>query len=353
MTPRKRPTIKDIALASGFSIGTVDRALHGRKGISAGTRERILATARSMGYEPNRVASALTRRKPIVLAALFPRELHYFYDDVRRGFYDAVAQLRDFKVLPLVREIETLGKGEEEALENLLRERIDGLVLVPGHRSRLNAFINRFVEKSVPVVTVSTDAPGSSRLSAVYVDPWKNGELAGELMAHFLGGKGPVAIMVGSLDIEDHFQKVQGFLSSWTRFARGPEPKVFENEEDERRAYEATACVLEEHPDLQGIYVATANSPAVCRALEDSGFAGQVRVIATDLFGEMRPYLEKGVIHATILQNPYRQGFEAVITLFRFLVEGVVPPPCRYLEPVVVMRSNMGFYIPSKEEEKG
>lgn len=351
MTPKKRPTIKDIALASGFSIGTVDRALHGREGINPKTRERILAVARELGYETNRVASALSKRTPVVLAALFPRELHYFYDDVRRGFRDAVAQLRDFRVLPHIREVEALGRGEEKALEELLEENVDGLVLVPGHRSRLNAYIERFAERGTPVVTVSTDAPGSKRLSAVYVDPKKNGELAGELMAHFLQKEGPVAVMVGSLEIEDHFQKVQGFSLSWERFAGNTAPCIFENEEKEDVAYENTLLALREIPNLRGIYVATANSPAVCRALEDAGKAREIVVVATDLFGEMVPYLAKGVIQATIFQNPYRQGFEAVRLLFRFLVEGVVPPPCRYLEPIVVMRSNMEFYL-SKEGGK-
>lgn len=348
MTPRKRPTIKDIARASGFSIGTVDRALHGRKGINPGTREKILSVARELGYETNRVASVLSKNASIVLAALFPRELHYFYDDVRRGFHDAVTQLRDFRVLPHVCEIEALGRGEEKALEGLLREDIDGLILVPGHRSRLNAYIDRFTERGVPVVMVSTDAPESKRLSAVYVDPEKNGELAGELMARFLQGEGAVAVMVGSLEIEDHWQKVQGFSLSWKRFARNSTFCVFENEEKEEVAYENTLRALREVPHLRGIYVATANSPAVCRALEESGQAREVVVVATDLFSEMVPYLTKGVIQAAIFQNPYRQGFEAVMLLFRFLVEGLVPPPCRYLEPIVVMQSNMEFYI-SKE----
>ncbi|MEN3183812.1 MAG: LacI family DNA-binding transcriptional regulator [Atribacterota bacterium] len=345
MVPKKRPTIKDIARLSGFSIGTVDRALHGRAGIHPETRKKILAVARELGYETNRVASVLSKNTPLVLAAIFPRELHYFYDDVRRGFSDAVTQLRDFRVLPHICEVEALGRGEEEILGRLLEEDVDGLILVPGHRSRLNGYIERFAEKGVPTVTVSTDAPGSRRLSAVYVDPEKNGELAGELMARFLRGEGSVAIMVGSLEIEDHFQKVQGFSASWERLTGKRTLHIFENEEKEELAYENTLLALRTISDLRGIYVATANSPAVCQALEACGRSGEVTVVATDLFAEMVPYLTGGVIQATIFQNPYRQGFEAVMLLFRFLLEGVVPPSCRYLEPVVVMQSNMTFYL--------
>ncbi|MGQ9622109.1 MAG: substrate-binding domain-containing protein [Candidatus Caldatribacteriaceae bacterium] len=108
--------------------------------------------------------------------------------------------------------------------------------------------------------------------------------------------------------------------------------------------------VLKRCPDLSGVYVATANSPAVCRALLDEGRAYEVKLITTDLFAEMVPYLGEGVIDATIFQNPYRQGFEAVTVLFQFLVEGLLPPECLYLEPVVVMRSNMEFYYSEEGE---
>jgi hypothetical protein len=45
--------IAEIAKLANVTIGTVDRALDGRKGISAETRSRILEIARSVGYRPN------------------------------------------------------------------------------------------------------------------------------------------------------------------------------------------------------------------------------------------------------------------------------------------------------------
>ena len=42
--------IKDIARALGISIGTVDRAIHGRGGINAITKERVLKMAQNLGW---------------------------------------------------------------------------------------------------------------------------------------------------------------------------------------------------------------------------------------------------------------------------------------------------------------
>ena len=61
--------IKDIAKALKVSIGTVDRALHGRPGVSEKTKARVLQMAKRLGYKPNLAAQALklNRRVSIVL----------------------------------------------------------------------------------------------------------------------------------------------------------------------------------------------------------------------------------------------------------------------------------------------
>jgi LacI family transcriptional regulator len=52
--------IREIAKLANVSIATVDRALHGREGIKASTRQRILQFAQKTGYTPNLVARALS-----------------------------------------------------------------------------------------------------------------------------------------------------------------------------------------------------------------------------------------------------------------------------------------------------
>jgi DNA-binding LacI/PurR family transcriptional regulator len=56
----KRPTIADIAREAGVSKGAVSYALNGRPGVSEATRERILAIADQIGWNPNSAARALS-----------------------------------------------------------------------------------------------------------------------------------------------------------------------------------------------------------------------------------------------------------------------------------------------------
>ena len=72
-------------------------------------------------------------------------------------------------------------------------------------------------------------------------------------------------------------------------------------------------------PDLAGLYVNTVNCLPVCRALGAHGLAGKVKLITTDLFAEMAPYFHKGIITASIYQQPHRQGQMAVRLMTDYL----------------------------------
>ncbi len=56
----KRPTITDIAVRAGVTKAAVSFALNGQPGVSAATRERILAIAQEVGFQPSSAARALT-----------------------------------------------------------------------------------------------------------------------------------------------------------------------------------------------------------------------------------------------------------------------------------------------------
>ena len=64
--------IKDIAKALKVSIGTVDRALHGRPGVSAKTKARVLQMAKRLGYKPNLAAQALKLNRRVSIGVVLP-----------------------------------------------------------------------------------------------------------------------------------------------------------------------------------------------------------------------------------------------------------------------------------------
>lgn len=69
-----RVTINEIARRSGVSKGAVSYALNGRPGVSAATRERILAVADQLGWAPNRTARLLSGSRTDTFGLILARD---------------------------------------------------------------------------------------------------------------------------------------------------------------------------------------------------------------------------------------------------------------------------------------
>ena len=87
MTEEKklRAGIKELADALGISIGTVDRALHGRNGVSPKTRDRVLKMARKLNYTPNLAARNLKLNRHVRIGAFLPEQIASFFDPLKAG----------------------------------------------------------------------------------------------------------------------------------------------------------------------------------------------------------------------------------------------------------------------------
>ena len=343
---KERGGIHQIAELARVSIGTVDRALHGRNGIRESTRQRILQIARQIGYTPNLAARALSAsRTSVRIGVCIPREIRFFYDQLWSGVLDEARRLAQLGVQFEYRPVRALGEDDTKALKELLKTGVNGIVLTAGNPKGLSPLIDEAEERGVRVVCVSTDAPESRRSSIVCVDPWLNGHLAGELMGKFVPPNSKVAVVAGMLMASDHRKKADGFCDAFPRYCPGGEMVgILEGHEDEDESFQKTFDLLGRVPTLAGIYVNTVNCLPVCRALGARKLAGKVKLITTDLFAEMAPYFEKGTISASIYQQPYRQGQAAVRLMADHLNSKASFPPTVRLSPGVVMSSNLKLF---------
>src|SRR5229473_976035 len=343
---KERRGIHLIAELAKVSIGTVDRALHGRPGINEETRQRILQVARQVGYTPNLAARALSASKSnLKIGVCVPREIHFFYDQLWSGILDEERSVGNLGMQFVNRPVQVLGQGDTQAFKELVEAGVDGIILTAGNPKDLQPLIDDAEARGIHVVCVSTDAPGSKRSSIVCVEPWTNGSLAGELMGKFVPPESKVAIIACMLSAEDHRKKADGFAETFPKHCSGGKIlRVIEGHEDEEESFQKTFELLRKVPSLAGIYVNTVNCLPVCRAVGECGLAGKVKLITTDLFAEMSPYLQKGTITASIYQQPHRQGQIAVRVMADHLTNKIHFPPAVHLSPGLVMSSNLHLF---------
>jgi LacI family transcriptional regulator len=337
--------IKEIAKALGVSIGTVDRALHGRSGINPVTRARVLKMAKTLGYRPNVAARYLKLGRKLRISVHLPREVKYFFDSLHEGIAEAAAPFESMVELTF-RTVRRLGEGEPHLFREALEQGTDGIIVAPGHPDEIRPWIRKASHSHVPVVCVSTDAPKTERLTAVCADPFTSGCMAAEYLLMLVHQPGSVLAVTGDLATVDHSEKLRGFrefLSHGSHLALEP---VIQAHDDPEEAYQSVRHCLE-NTSLKAVYVSTANSLPVLRALSEANRLGNLVVITTDLFPELADYIRDGSVMGTIYQLPQTQGRTAFQALYQFLVEGKCPPSKLHLAPYLISRSNLALHLPA------
>ena len=342
----KRAGIHQIAELAGVSIGTVDRALHGRAGISESTRKRVLRIAKQLSYKPHPAARILSvGRSNVRIGVCIPEEIHFFYDQIRAGIYDEAGRIDGLGIEIVYRPVPSLREDESKQISDLLAEGVNALIVTPGNPDLVTPIIDKAEKQNINVVCLTTDAPRSRRTTFVGVDPELSGKLAAELMSKFVPAGSEAAVITGMLATVEHRLKSEGFQSGFRQDCLGGKIiSVLEAHESEDESYRKTCRLIADHPELKGIYVSTVNCLHVCRALRDRNIAGQIQLITTDLFPEMTPYFNRGTIRASIYQDPYLQGQTAVRALTDFLLNGTKIPRAHYLNPGIVLRTNLALF---------
>src|SRR6266566_2969227 len=140
---KERSGIHLIAEMAKVSIGTVDRALHGRGGIKESTRQRVLQVVRQIGYTPNLAARALSVAKAGArIGVCMPREIHFFYDQLWSGVLDESRGLAQLGIQFVNRPVPVLGEGDADAFKSLVQSGVDGIILTAGNPKALKPLID-------------------------------------------------------------------------------------------------------------------------------------------------------------------------------------------------------------------
>ncbi len=166
--PQKRPTQRDIAMATGMSQTAVSLVLNHvtTSTVSAQARGRILEAAQRLGYVPNRMARNLQSARTQTLACIVPDITNPAYPALVRGFQSA-AEAAGYDTMIF----DTDGKHEREirALNWLSQGHVDGVMAVFFHVGE--ADILKATRGRMAVVQIESHAYRPSKhIDKVYID---------------------------------------------------------------------------------------------------------------------------------------------------------------------------------------
>ena len=201
----------DVANAADVSISVVSRILNADPSlrVAAKTRERVLAAAKELRYQPNHAARALRLSKNSAIALLTPDYANAIFSEIARG----VEEEADIRNLSVLINRANAVESADGWLRRIVEEgRADGIILqAPDGVTKEG--LEKLISGTLPIVLVNSR--DDSKLSHIIFDDAGAVELALEHL--FSLGHEKIGFLGGEVSSPTGARRFAGFVSGMKR----------------------------------------------------------------------------------------------------------------------------------------
>jgi LacI family transcriptional regulator len=339
---KRRATVHDVARAAGVSLATVDRVLNGRPGVRPATAEKVAAAIAAISFQRDVSASMLARARDLNVTFIIPDGSNEFMASLAEAVERSMPQALADRLHIQMRRIEALDAvALTRSLDELDPQHCDCAIIVASDAPTVRAAVDHATKREIVVLTLVSDLPGTMRHHFIGIDNQAAGRTAGSLLGRFLPAGGKVAVIAGSLQLRDHADRLAGFQEVLGE--EFPDIEIIgplEGNDERAKTAAIVEAMLEEQPDLAGLYNLGAGNAGLVEALAESGRAGALRVVVHELTEPTRHGLQSGVIDVVLDQNPEGE-IRAALAMARVLALGNRAPDGEPIEIGIFLRDNL------------
>jgi len=207
---------------------------------------------------------------------------------------------------------------QQQIIDDLLAKGIDGIAVSPVDPKNQTELLNKAASQTL-LICHDSDAPNSKRVCYIGTDNTAAGVEAGKLIKEALPNGGKIMVFVGTLDAANAKERFAGIKKE----LEGSKVEIIDvrtDETDRARAQRNVEDTLVKYPDvacLVGLW--SYNGPAIINGAKNSGKLGQVKIVCFDEEDETLAGVAAGSVYATVVQQPYEFGKQAITKMARHI----------------------------------
>ena len=325
------PTLEDVAREAGVSRSTASRAINGGLRVSAEAQAAVEDAIARLGYTPNRAARSLVTRRTDSIALVVPEPgTRVLTDPFLAGLLRGTTTAISHTELQLVILLNEKGTAANRIARYLAGGHVDGAVIASHHeRHMLEDAVTR---AKLPAVFIGRPF-GETPRHYVDLDNVTGGRLAAQRLVD--RGCRRIGTITGPLDLSAGIDRLQGWREVLEENGLSTDA-VVEGDFSAPSAVAAAERLLAEHPDLDGVFVASdIMAEAAMRVLVTSGrrVPDDVAVVGFDNLG----IAEHTVPRLTTIENPVIDVVRTATTLLLdLLADADLPPRAHVRAPRLV-----------------
>lgn len=247
-----------------------------------------------------------------------------YFQSMQTGAEAYAKKSDDFALKSVGIQSETDINGQVEAVNNLVAQGVDAIVIAPADSRALVAPLVEAAAQGIKIINIDVklddDALKAAGLDVPFVGPDNvdGAQQVGTVLSDALGTGGKVVVIEGIQGAANAEQRKDGFLKAVETGKLELVTSATANWETEQ-ANTVFANILSAHPDIQGVMAANDSMAlGVLAAINSAGRSADIKVVGFDNLPEVHSYLDNGTMLATLDQFGSDQavfGIDAALNL--------------------------------------
>jgi LacI family transcriptional regulator len=318
--------LKKLAEQLGLSVSTVSKAFHDSYDINPVTKERVLALAKQLNYQPNPLASSLRKQKSKTIAVVIPEIANNFFSLAINGI-ESVASEKGYHVLIYLTH-EDYSK-EVSFVQHLQSGRVEGVLLSLSDGTKSAKHLDDLHSKGIPIVFFDRIYE-NMETTKVATDNYESGYKATQHLIE--QGCRKIANLYYSKRLSIANKRMEGYLQALKDHQLPVEKKyLVECGNNNEENYQLIRELLQSSKRPDGIFSSFEKlailSYQACEALHLS-IPNDIQIISFSNL-ETAAFLNPSL--TTITQPAYEIGREAALALFEALDSKTATVPDRQI----------------------
>lgn len=217
----------------------------------------------------------------------------------------------------------------ERYFDIALRSRADGLIMYTPRDGRISGYAARAERGGLALIPVGTDAPSDGAPRFIGSGSILMGLEGGKLICSKLGSSARIGVILptglGSDPRDEPLYR--GLKSALQSYSGARIVAVVRSKTGTLSGEESASSLLRANPGVNALFCSSSlDTTGAAQVVVDMNLVGKVLIVGADENEEIRRYIEKGVVTASIVRDSRRIGEDAV-KAFASMKAGIPVPP--------------------------
>lgn len=350
----KKYTIKDIALLSGVSTGTVDRVLHNRGDVSQESKQKVEKVLREIKYSKKKhfyISNKIEDSKQISLLMILPQSssIDDYWSLIKQGMDESI---QDFANTNLKIKFLYYNQFDIYSCRNVFNEalklKFDGVIIGPSFNDETVVFTNHLFVNNIPYIYVDTHVANTKPIASYGPHSYQTGAVQAKLLNIVLEKNKDIAVFqskrIGDEASITSSSRMYGFMSYIKKHS--PNIKTFLAQydyADKTLCWESLDHFFLEHKSIGGAVVFNTRGYIISEYLKEHKL-DNIKLIGYGTDKRNIDGLKNGYFSFIISERPFYQGYKSVRTMLEYLLFNKTVKENTFTPIDILIKETVDFY---------